>query len=147
GKYVAYSEMRWEPPAAKRNTDLWVVECATQKVTRLTFDRAADRSPKWSPDGRWIYFAASRKQGGETVPPYNDQKQVWRVSSAGGPIFAVTRLEEGIQQFELSADGRTLYYTLPTGGRSTTPWATSSGTSSGRSCRRNTSTSPTVGAW
>ncbi|MHC4092084.1 MAG: S9 family peptidase, partial [Planctomycetota bacterium] len=37
GKYVAYSEMRWEPPAAKRNTDLWVVECATQKVTRLTF--------------------------------------------------------------------------------------------------------------
>ncbi|MHC4609264.1 MAG: prolyl oligopeptidase family serine peptidase, partial [Planctomycetota bacterium] len=112
GKYVAYSEMRWEPPAAKRNTDLWVVECATQKVTRLTFDRAADRSPKWSPDGRWIYFAASRKQGGETVPPYNDQKQVWRVSSAGGPIFAVTRLEEGIQQFELSADGRTLYYTV-----------------------------------
>ena len=26
GRYVAYTETRWEPPAEKRNADLWVVE-------------------------------------------------------------------------------------------------------------------------
>jgi len=112
GRYVAYTEARWEPPNEKRNLDLWVVEVATKTVRRLTFDPAADSSPKWSPDGKWIYFTSSRKRAGEKKPPYDGRKQVWRVRVDGGEPFAVTRVEDGIGGYDLSRDGQTLYYTL-----------------------------------
>ncbi len=111
GKYLVYSETRWEPPAEKRNMDLWQVEVATKKVKRLTFDRAADSSPKWSADGKFIYFTSSRKRGDETDPPYNGKKQVWRIAVDGGELFPVTRVDDGIVQFVLSDDGQSLYYT------------------------------------
>ncbi|MCP4249264.1 MAG: S9 family peptidase [bacterium] len=112
GRYVAYTEMRWEPPAKYRNTDLWVVDCETRQTTRLTFERAGDTRPRWSPDGQWIYFTSARSRGAADTPPYNGKKQVWRVSPSGGPIFAVTRLVKGMQHYDLSADARTLYYTV-----------------------------------
>ena len=112
GKYVAYTEMRWQPPDERRNLDLWVVERQGGSATRLTFDKVADTNPQWDPDNRWIYFASSRKQGEGDDPPYNGKTQVWRVSPAGGPIFAVTRLPDGVQDFRLSADGRAMYYVV-----------------------------------
>ncbi|MFQ5494279.1 MAG: prolyl oligopeptidase family serine peptidase [Phycisphaerae bacterium] len=113
GEYVAYTETRWEPPRDKRNTDLWLVETSGRQVRRLTFDPAADRSQVWSPDSRHLYFLSSRQRAGETEPPHNGKTQVWRVASAGGPPIAVTREPEGVGLFDLSADGRMLYYTIP----------------------------------
>lgn len=112
GGAIAYTEVRWEPPVEKRNTDLWVVDSDSRHVTRLTFDRAADGSPQWSHDGRFLYFGSSRKRSGESDPPYNGKRQVWRVSASGAEVTAVTRLKDGIGRFELSADSRTLYYTV-----------------------------------
>jgi dipeptidyl aminopeptidase/acylaminoacyl peptidase len=120
GRLVAYAEMRWNPPAEKRNTDLWLVSAAGGAAQRLTFDPAADTSPRWSPDGRWIYFASAPKREGAKEPPENGETQVWRIAipdgedggavePAGSPQ-AVTRVTGGIERFELSADGRTLYY-------------------------------------
>ena len=111
-KHAAYTETRWAPPAEKRNTDLWVVDCKTHVVNRLTFDPASDSSPRWSPNGKWIYFRSARKRAGEKSPPLNGKAQVWRVPADGssGPT-AVTRVERGVQQFELSWDGGGLYYT------------------------------------
>ena len=61
GKYVAYCDLRWEPPAEDRNTDLWLVPTdGARPARRLTFDPAADTSPHWSPDSRWIYFTSAR---------------------------------------------------------------------------------------
>ncbi|MEM7145480.1 MAG: S9 family peptidase [Verrucomicrobiota bacterium] len=112
GTRVAYVESRWNKEEDNRNSDLWVVEIKNRSVTRLTFDPAADTSPQWSPDGRYIYFSSSRgdKDG---KPPHNDKTQVWRVSPEGGPITAVTRLPKGIAAFELSRDGNSLYFTAP----------------------------------
>ena len=42
GGYVAYTELRWNPPDEKRNLDLWVVNTQTRQVRRLTFDKASD---------------------------------------------------------------------------------------------------------
>jgi len=111
GRYVAYAETRWEPPAEKRNTDLWVVETMTKQIRRLTFDRVGDGSPSWSPDSRLIYFTSGRKRTGEDDPPYDGKMQVWRISPDGGQPTPVTRVKDGIGQYELSEDGRTLYYT------------------------------------
>ncbi len=110
GSRVAYTEMRWEPPAKRRNTDLWVVSTTERSPVRLTFEPSSDSSPTWSPDGKWIYFASNRKRPGEDKPPFDGKRQVWRISPDGGESFAVTRVAGGIDDYELSADGRTLYY-------------------------------------
>jgi dipeptidyl aminopeptidase/acylaminoacyl peptidase len=114
GSRIAYTEMRWEPDRDARNTDLWQVDTRTRAVTRLTFDPAADAGPRWSADGQWIYFTSSRKRGDEEVAPYNGKTQVWRVRPNGGEMVPVTREPEGIQGYDLSLDGRTLYYTVGT---------------------------------
>ncbi|MBU0718996.1 MAG: hypothetical protein KJ749_12160, partial [Planctomycetes bacterium] len=111
GKYVAFTESRWDEIPGKRQLDLWVINPDTRELRRLTSDWASDRSPKWSPDGSCIYFASSRKHGDEKDPPYNGKTQVWRIARDGGPLEAVTRVTDGIELFDLSEDGRTLYYT------------------------------------
>ncbi len=110
GSMIAYTEARWVKADDKRNTDLWVVDVETRKRTRLTFDSASDRGPKWSPDGRWIYFRSARKKGDDKLP-YNGKTQVWRVSPSGGRVNPVTRVKDGVGQFQLSKDGANLYYT------------------------------------
>lgn len=112
GRTAAYIENRWEPPAEKRNADLWTVDVATHEPRRLTFDRTSERAPSWSPDGRWIYYLAGYSRGdGEDTPPWDGSTQVWRISADGDRQQAVTRVADGVDHFDLSTDGRSLYYT------------------------------------
>ncbi len=111
GKFTAYTEMRWEDTKGKRNTDLWVVEAATKSVQRLTFDKANEGSPQWSSDSRYIYYTANYQRGEEKDPPYNGKAQVWRIPRDGGEPLAITRLKDGVGAFELSRDGKSLYFT------------------------------------
>ena len=109
GHYVAYTDMRWEPPSENRNTDLWIVDTRTGEARRLTFHPAKDENPQWSADNRWIYFTSKRgKEEGE--PPLNGKMQVWRASVPGGSEHAVTRLKDGVSAFAISRDGKMLYY-------------------------------------
>jgi Tol biopolymer transport system component len=43
------------------NFDVWLVETERGSVTRFTSDPADDAHPAWSPDGKYIVFASSRK--------------------------------------------------------------------------------------
>lgn len=112
GRKVAWVELRWAPPEKTRNADLWVVDVATRERRRLTFDHASDTSPAWSPDSRSLYFLSARKRSGESRPPWDGKPQVWRVQADGTGLMAVTRERQGAGRFQLSADGRALYYTV-----------------------------------
>ena len=111
GRLVAYTESRWDKDLDGKNTDLWIVDQETKAAQRLTFDKANEGSPRWSPDGRYLYFTSSRKRAGEEAPPYDGKKQVWRISPDGSGLLAVTRVADGIGLFDLSKNGTTLYYT------------------------------------
>jgi dipeptidyl aminopeptidase/acylaminoacyl peptidase len=111
GSRIAYTQVSWGEPKEKRAAELWVVDCKTKSRRRLTFDRVGAASPRWSPDGALIYFAAHLSRPGAETPPYDGSTQVWRVSPAGGDPFPVTRIKDGIGLFEISHDGRTLYFT------------------------------------
>ncbi|HAA53216.1 MAG TPA: S9 family peptidase [Myxococcales bacterium] len=106
GKHVAYTESRWQ--GASRNIDLWVVNTATRRRQRLTFSKAADLRPQWSADGRWIYFMSRRKA--KKSDPALGKRQVWRIRPDGGRLMAVTRAPKGIHAYQLSKDGRYVYY-------------------------------------
>ena len=112
GKFIAYTDQRWEPPAEKRNTDLWVVDVESRKTRRLTFDPATEGAPQWSADSRSIYFTSNPQRGDEKEPPYNGKKQVWRAARDGGELFPITRVEKGIDAFDIPGDGLTLLYTV-----------------------------------
>jgi dipeptidyl aminopeptidase/acylaminoacyl peptidase len=112
GRNVAFTEGRWQQATDDRKTDLWVVDTTGRSPQRLTFDRASDRSPKWSADGKFVYFIGNRKREGEKRPPYDGKAQVWRLPPAGGDPLATTRAEGGVEAFDLSGNGQTLYYTV-----------------------------------
>ena len=112
GERVAYTERRWEPPAERRNTDLWVVDVDRRATARLTFDLAEEGSPVWSPDGRFIYFTVESSRAGEEQPPDDGITQVWRIAPGGGNPQPVARGENGVDGFDLTADGRSLFYTV-----------------------------------
>jgi dipeptidyl aminopeptidase/acylaminoacyl peptidase len=112
GSRIAYTESRWDKEADQRNRDIWVVDAKSEEVKRLTFDPQNDGQVSWSPDGKHVYFTSGRNRAGEEKPPYDGEKQVWRISPDGGTPFAVTRVKDGILDYELSHDGRSLYYTV-----------------------------------
>src|SRR5688500_16222723 len=85
GLHVPYCEGRWQQSTDDRKTDLWVVGTGEKPVPRrLTFDRANDRNPKWSADGKTVYFLGNRKRGEEKAAPYDGKTQVWQIDLAGG---------------------------------------------------------------
>jgi dipeptidyl aminopeptidase/acylaminoacyl peptidase len=112
GAATAYTDQRWQPPDEKRNTDIWLARQGVRDPKRLTFDPADDSSPIFNPDGTHLFFASARKRGDDAEPPFNGKKQLWRIALDGGEPQAVTRHPEGIGHFDLTADARTLYYTV-----------------------------------
>lgn len=107
GRYVAYTERRWDQSINGKNSDLWVVEMSSKQTRRLTLDPAADGSAQWSRDSRYLYFLSNRNQANERA-----ERQVWRIAPDGSALQQVTRIEGGITLFELSRDGSALYYTV-----------------------------------
>ncbi|MGB6308238.1 MAG: Tol-Pal system beta propeller repeat protein TolB [Steroidobacteraceae bacterium] len=56
------------------NLDIYVLDLATQALTRLTTDPGIDTEPQWSKDGQSIYFTSDRAGG----------PQIYRIGIHGG---------------------------------------------------------------
>lgn len=112
GKQVAYVLAVWDKAEDNRKSDLWVIGTDGKgKPTKLTFDRANDRHPKWSADGKSIYFLGNRKRASETKPPYDGTTQVWRVSADGtGEVKAITREAGGVSGYDYAAKADAVFF-------------------------------------
>src|ERR1051326_8758466 len=116
GKHVAYAQATWDKGDESRKTDLWAVATdGKSPPRRLTFDRGNEKHPKWSADGKTIYFLGSRKRANETKPPYDGKPQVWSIRSDGdGEPRAITRAEAGVTEFDYASQAGAIYYTVDT---------------------------------
>jgi dipeptidyl aminopeptidase/acylaminoacyl peptidase len=97
GSRVLYVLRSTDMEADRGRTDLWMARTdGTGEPRQLTSHSANDSSPRWSPDGRLVYFLSSRE----------GSAQIWRIPVDGGEATQVTRLPRSVSSFTLSRDGR-----------------------------------------
>jgi len=89
--------------------DLYLLDPETTAARRLTSDEGMEDHPRWSRDGRWIYFNRWGDRPGIT--------DIWKVSPDGGSPVRVTT--GGGAVAEESPDGATLFYSRVDGDRVT----------------------------
>ena len=98
GKRIAFVLRVTDFEANKGCTDLWLVNPDGSGLRRLTTHPAGSSSPRWSPDGKIIYFLSKR----------SDSSQVWKIAVDGGEADQVTNLPLDVGVFALSPDGQHL---------------------------------------
>lgn len=102
GRHVAYVLRETDLGANAGATDLWLLDLGAPQAAprRLTRNASRDTSPRWSADGRTIYFLSSRS--GST--------QVWRLPLEGGEPLAATSLPLDVGTFRISPTGQHLVF-------------------------------------
>jgi len=84
--------------ANRGRTDLWLVDVDGDNLRRLTAHPDNDWNPRWSPDGRSIFFLSSR----------SDKAQVWRIPVDGGEAVQVSKQPLDVSALAVSPDGKSL---------------------------------------
>ena len=88
------------------NHDVWSVPVSGGPARKLTSNRAADMTPVYSPDGRWIVVRAQRRPGFEADRWYLDAYD--RASGARRTLFTTPDLS--VDDFKFSPDGTTIWF-------------------------------------
>lgn len=82
-------------------TDIWVLDLARGVRTRLTFGPVSNVSPVWSPDGKWIAYAALR----------GNRYSIFRKPSDGsGPEEFLMAADLQVVATDWSRDGKSIFY-------------------------------------
>ncbi|MFT4045881.1 MAG: S9 family peptidase [Solimonas sp.] len=124
------ADLQWSPDGrcfafvARRGKDkvpqLYVMPIDGGDAQRVMPRKTAVGSPRWSADGRQIYFLADGKAPGTRRQPKDDmvpfeeprrRRELWRVTVATGQVERVAHGDDyDIETFDLSRDGRAVVY-------------------------------------
>ena len=105
GKWVAYAVGSVDAEKDKRDSDIWMASWDGAEQVRLTFtDDSSESAPRWSPDGRYLAFLATR--GDEEQKKKGSQ--VWLLNRAGGEAQKLTDIKGGVAAYAWSPDGKRL---------------------------------------
>jgi len=104
-----------ENPALSTNHELYVVPTAGGESKKITINTAADLSPLYSPDGKYLAYRAQAKAGFES--------DKWRLvvmdRSTGVATILTEGLDRAVQSITWSGDSKRLFYTIEDRGRQT----------------------------
>ena len=100
GKWVAYTVTRAVKETDKNDTDVWMVSWDGVEQIQLTSTPESESRPRWSPDGKYLAFVASRLG--------TKDAQVWLMHRAGGEALKVTDVKGGVSDYAWSPDGKRL---------------------------------------
>ncbi len=95
GGWVVFTRRTTDLEANRGRTDLWVVGTDGKGLRRLTTHPAGDSNPRWSADGKTVWFLSSR----------SDSSQIWRIPIDGGEAQPFTDLPLDVTGFNLSPQG------------------------------------------
>jgi dipeptidyl aminopeptidase/acylaminoacyl peptidase len=118
---IATSQADWD--ASRFRSNLWLYRDESGLI-QLT-NSGHDRSPEWSPDGRWIAFLSDRQASGAARHKADgkgrhsngsegkDDKpvaQLYVISASGGEAFPITSGEEEVHAFAWAADSKGIFF-------------------------------------
>ncbi len=105
GKWIAYTVSTIDVEKDRRDSDVWMISWDGADRVRLTsLPDSSESMPRWSPDGRYLAFIATRgdeeekKKGG----------QVWLLDRRGGEAQKLTDIKGSVSEYAWSPDGKRL---------------------------------------
>jgi len=105
GKWIAYGVGTIDAEKDKRDSDLWMVSWdGAQRVRLTSTPEAAESRARWSPDGKYLAFLASRGDEEEK----KKGAQVWLLNRAGGEAQKLTDIKGGVADYAWSPDAKRL---------------------------------------
>src|SRR6266436_2694867 len=112
GLSLAFTSNRSTPdPDRTYNSDIWVVAASnTDKgvhLTQITTNPGPDRSPAWSPDGKWIAFVT---QTDVKAMIYATHHLAIAPSTGGVARVLTTAFDRSVRRPRFSVDGRSIYF-------------------------------------
>ena len=106
GKWIAFSHTRTSKANDWPSADVSAVEVATAKVTPLASTTAAENSPRFSPDGKWIALLIS-----DNPPRWAQSGSIHVIPSTGGTPKALAASHDGQPGLGgWSADGKRILF-------------------------------------
>ena len=82
GDEIGFLSNHEPDPDANNNSDIFAVDLGGQ-VRQLTQTKGCEYEPRWSPDGRWIAYTATKREI-TTIDSVAEDTHVWVVAAAGG---------------------------------------------------------------
>ena len=87
----------------ERNSDIWILDTKTRKVSQFTSSKESDQQPRWSPDGLTLAFLSNR----------TETQQIYALSMKGGEAEVLTKGKNSVLSFEWSPDGKCIAFLAP----------------------------------
>jgi dipeptidyl aminopeptidase/acylaminoacyl peptidase len=101
GEWLLYAVSQLDSVRDRNQSDLYLVRWDGSRTIRLTYSPESESNPRFSPDGRYVSFLATRgNQGGGP--------QVWLFDRAGGEPEKLTEVRGGVAAYEWSPDSKRL---------------------------------------
>ncbi len=103
GKWMLYTLTTTDSAKDRRNTDVWMMRWDGTDNIQLTNSPDGESNPKFSPDGKFISFTASRTPAGS---------QIYLLNRLGGEGVKLTDVKGDLNDYEWSPDGKKILLTI-----------------------------------
>jgi dipeptidyl aminopeptidase/acylaminoacyl peptidase len=101
GSAIVYTVSSTDWDDNRYDTELWLARPGDDPLQLTRTAEGSSSSPAWSPDGKWIAFAADR----------GNDRQIYLIDPRGGEAWALTDVDDGVGGFEWSPDGTRIAFT------------------------------------
>ena len=103
-KWIAFTISTVDTTKDKSNRRIWMISTEGGDPIPMTSEDYSAGNPRWSPDGKYLSFTASKGDKAKT--------QVWNLNRLGGEAQQVTKIKQGVSGYEWSPDGKRLLLIL-----------------------------------
>ena len=99
-KWIAYRVSAIDTVNDKSFGVIWMLPVDGGEAIQMTSKETSASKPRWSPDGKYLSFLASKGEGAKA--------QVWTLNRLGGEAQKMTSIKQGVSGYEWSPDGSRL---------------------------------------